>query len=78
MNNEKIKELADNAEVIICGYAFSKCENGISVLNLNAPDHAAVFSNEGEMLETSMDDIELSIVRDYLEKSKKYMECENA
>lgn len=78
MNIEKIKELADNAEVIICGYAFSKCENGISVLNLNAPDHAAVFSNEGEMLETSMDDIELSIVRDYLEKSKKYMECENA
>lgn len=78
MNTEKIKELADNAEVIICGYAFSKCENGISVLNLNAPDQAAVFSNEGEMLETSMDDIELSIVRDYLEKSKKYMECENA
>lgn len=78
MNTEKIKELADNAEVIICGYAFSKCENGISVLNLNAPDHAAVFSNEGEMLETSMDDIELSIVKDYLEKSKKYMECENA
>ena len=78
MNTEKIKELADNAEVIICGYAFSKCENGISVLNLTAPDHAAVFSNEGEMLETSMDDIELSIVRDYLEKSKKYMECENA
>ncbi len=78
MNTEKIKELADNAEVIICGYAFSKCENGISVLNLNAPDHAAVFSNEGEMLETSMDNIELSIVRDYLEKSKKYMECENA
>lgn len=78
MNTEKIKELADNAEVIICGYAFSKCENGISVVNLNAPDHAAVFSNEGEMLETSMDDIELSIVRDYLEKSKKYMGCENA
>ncbi len=78
MNTEKIKELADNAEVIICGYAFSKCENGISVVNLNAPDYAAVFSNEGEMLETSMDDIELSIVRDYLEKSKKYMECENA
>lgn len=78
MNTEKIKELADNAEVIICGYAFSKYENGISVVNLNAPDHAAVFSNEGEMLETSMDDIELSIVRDYLEKSKKYMECENA
>ncbi|WP_443097148.1 DUF7723 family protein [Treponema succinifaciens] len=78
MNTEKIKELADNAEVIICGYAFSKCENGISVVNLNAPDHAAVFSNEGEILETSMDDIELSIVRDYLEKSKKYMECENA
>ena len=78
MNTEKIKELADNAEVIICGYAFSKCENGISAVNLNAPDHAAVFSNEGEMLETSMDDIELSIVRDYLEKSKKYMECENA
>lgn len=78
MNTEKIKELADNAEVIICGYAFSKCENGFSVLNLNAPDHAAIFSDKGEMLETSMDDIELSIVRDYLEKCRKYMECENA
>lgn len=71
----KVQALAENAEVIINGYAFSKCDLGISVVNLNSPDSSAVFGNDDEMIETSMDDIELSIARDYLQKSKKYMEA---
>lgn len=39
-----IKQVADEAEVIIDGYAFSKFEGGYRVLNLNAPDKAAVFA----------------------------------
>ncbi len=72
--NEKIKKIADNADVIIGGYAFKKTELGVSVVNLNFPDSSAVFGNDDEMIETSMDDIELSIAHDYLGKSKKYME----
>jgi len=69
-----IKKLADEADVIINGYAFFKHELGVRVLNLNNTSSAAVFSRENEMLETTMDDIEIAIVRDYLERSWKYME----
>ena len=73
-----IKKLADEADVIINGYAFFKHELGVRVLNLNNTSSAAVFSRENEMLETTMDDIEIAIVRDYLERSWKYMENEIA
>ena len=69
-----IKKLADEADVIINGYAFFKHELGVRVLNLNNTSSAVVFSRENEMLETTMDDIEIAIVRDYLERSWKYME----
>ena len=69
-----IKEVADNADVIVNGYAFTKCDLGYRVLNLNRPSKAAVFSKEGEMLETSMDDIELRIAKNYLEQNRKFME----
>ena len=69
-----IKKLADEADVITNGYAFFKHELGVRVLNLNNTSSAAVFSRENEMLETTMDDIEIAIVRDYLERSWKYME----
>ena len=69
-----IKKAADEADMIINGYAFRCCREGFRVLNLNRPDRAAVFSVNGDMLETSMDDIELGIVDDYLKENRKYME----
>ena len=69
-----IKQIADEAEVIIDGYAFSKFEDGYRVLNLNRPDRAVVFSPAAEVLETSMDDIEIQIVRGYLEKNRALLE----
>ncbi len=66
--DKKIKQIADNENVIISGYAFTKCDLGISVINLNYPDSSAIFDNNGEMIESSMDDIELSIVSDYFQK----------
>ena len=73
-----VKELANKADVIIDGYAFFKHESGVRVLNLNNMTHAAVFSRQNEVLETTMDDIEISIVKDYLKRSWKYMENEIA
>ena len=69
-----IREVADAADVIINGYAFTKCALGFRVLNLNAPEKAVVFSSNEEVMETTMDDIEISIVSDYLKKNRKYME----
>ena len=69
-----IKNVADKADVIINGYAFTRENDQIRVLNLNCPDRAVVFSMEGEVLETTMDDIELSIACRYLKQNLKYME----
>ena len=69
-----IKTIADKADIIVNGYAFTRKEDGIHVLNLNSPDKAVVFSADGEVLETTMDDIELSIASSYLQQNLKYME----
>lgn len=69
-----ILEVADRADVIVNGYAFTKAGENVKVLNLNHVDRAAVLRNDGEVLETSMDDIELDIILDYYKKNRKYME----
>lgn len=69
-----IKSIADKADIIINGYAFTREEDGIHVLNLNCPDKAVVFSEDCEVLETTMDDIELSIAIRYLKQGMKFME----
>lgn len=69
-----IEIVANRADVIVNGYAFTREEDGIHVLNLNSPDKAVVFSADGEVLETTMDDIELSIASRYLMQNLKYME----
>lgn len=73
-----IKEVADKADIIVNGYAFTKDKVGYRVLNLNSPDRAVVLDYSGEMLETTMDDIEVGIVKDYFIKNKNYMEEDNA
>lgn len=69
-----IKTIADKADMIINGYAFTRDEERIQVLNLNCPSKAVVFNANGEVLETTMDDIELSITSRYLKENLKYME----
>lgn len=50
-----VKKVADEADMILNGYAFTKADGMIKVLNLNRPDCAAVLSTAGEVLETSME-----------------------
>ena len=68
------KTIADNADLIINGYAFTKSGDYIRVLNLNRLNRALVFDYNQEVIETSMDDIELEIILDYYKKNRKYME----
>ncbi len=74
LNSAKLKTIADKADIIVNGYAFTRNDERIQVLNLNCPEKAVVFSTDGEVLETTMDDIELSIASRYLQQNKKYME----
>lgn len=69
-----IKEIADKADVIINGYALLKKEGGeCAVVNLNRPGHTTVFKEDGSVIETSMDDIEITIARKYLKQGLKYV-----
>ncbi len=69
-----IREIADKSDMIVNGYSFTRCEQGFRVLNLNRPDRAVLLSSAGEVLETSMDDIELAIVRDYWKRNVHFLE----
>ena len=75
---DKIKEIADQADMIVNGYAFTRDNNQIKILNLNNLDKALVISEDGEVLETTMDDIEIRIVLDYWTSDRKFMEDEDA
>lgn len=59
-----IEKIADEADMIVNGYAFTKCDLGFRVLNINRFDRALVLSLDGEVLETTMDDIEIQIVKE--------------
>ena len=69
-----IKQIADEADVIISGYAFTKIDDEIKVFNLNNGKSAAVLQTDGTLIETNMDDIELEIATKYMLSSLKYME----
>ena len=56
-----VQQVADAADMIVNGYAFSRCPEGLRVLNLNRPDRAVVFSPAAE-------------VRGYLEKNRALLE----
>ena len=72
-------KIADEADVIICGYAIQRCKEGIRVVNINQPEgHVAVFREDGKLIETDMDDIEARLSRNYMLSAKKYMEEQNA
>ena len=71
---DKIKEIADKADMIVNGYAFTRENDQIRILNLNNLDKALVISEDGKVLETTMDDIELAIVQDYYSRNQKHLE----
>lgn len=75
MTNEEITQICTSGDMIVCGYVFTKTENSnMRILNLREPHHALVLSPQGEVLETTMDDVEINIVKEYLEKNKKTLE----
>lgn len=74
---DEIRKIAENSDMIVNGYAFKKLENTfIRVVNLNRLDHCAVFNQENQIIETSMDDIEAAIASEYLSRNRMQLEDE--
>ncbi len=79
MLEKELKEIADNADMIVAGYSFTRNEEGfIRILNLENPEQACLLGKDGEMLETTMDDITLLKVQAYYLKNMEFMEEINA
>lgn len=71
--SSRVKEIADNADMIIGGYAFTKADIGYRVIDLNDLDHAMIINKDSEVIETTMDDIEMSIVTDLFNQNKCFI-----
>ena len=70
-----LKEIADKADMIIKGYAFTRDGDFVRVLNLNGGQTSMVMSPDGTMIETNMDEIEQALVQSIWSKDSKYMEA---
>ena len=75
MPEEMLREIADKAEMIIRGYAFTREDEWIRVFNLNDRESSMVMLPDGTMLETNMDEIEQALVMDIWGNNAKYMEA---
>ena len=75
MPETMLKEIADKADMIIKGYAFTRDGDYVRVLNLNGGQTSMVISPEGTMIETNMDEIEQALVQSIWSKDSKYMEA---
>lgn len=69
-----IKQVADRADMIVNSYAFTREDDRVRVLNLNRTDKAVVMDAMGNVLEASMDDIEIQIVKSYWRKNGELLE----
>ena len=72
--SEKMLEIADNEDMIVDGYSFTKDEVGCRVIDLNNPDSAMVINSDDRVIETTMSDIEITIVLDIYKRNKVFME----
>lgn len=62
------------ADVIINGYAVSRCDLGLRVDNMNNGVGVAIFKQDGTLIETNMGDIELEFASSAMKSALKYME----
>lgn len=75
MATEEIEKIADDADFVVSGYAFTRRNDGfVSILNLSHPDCAMVVDTDGNIIETNMDDIEQKIVLDLCNKNLQFLE----
>lgn len=75
MPEHEIERIAEKANMIVAGFSYTVTENKtIRVLNLYNPQEACVLQENGEVIETTMDDMKLAMVQGYYLKNREFME----
>ena len=64
-----VKEIADQADMIVAGYAFKVLKDHIEITDLNNLSKTAVIQND-ELVESVMSDEEDAIVMKYSNRNK--------
>jgi len=74
MISKTLQQIADEADVVLNGFAVEKIENNYyRVFNLNKGDTASVYMEDGTLIETNMDDIEEAIAKDKFIEALNYI-----
>ena len=73
IHENKIKAIADEADLIVNGYAFLKKGDSIKVINLNHTENMAILDIDGSVKSTTMEEIEVDIVLDYYKRNCKFV-----
>lgn len=72
MPEAKMKEIADAADMVVNGYAYTRIDDNIRVLNLRT-GKAAFVTSVHEVSETNMDDLDLGVAMRYLIENEQFM-----
>lgn len=64
-----VQEIADQADMIVAGYAFKVLKDHIEITDLNNLSNTAVIQND-ELVESVMSDEEDAIVMKYYNRNK--------
>ena len=68
-----LKQISDDADMIVCGFAYKKTDEGIRVFDLNNGVGAAVMSADGTLIETNMDDREINKIQSFIKDNYQEM-----
>lgn len=73
MSEAEVAKIADDAQLIVNGYAFQKIGGNIRAVNLRT-GKAVVFADGGVAIETNMDDMDVALAARYLNDNARFME----
>lgn len=73
MPKAQAAKIADSADLIVGGYAMMNHELGFRIVNLNS-GNALIVSKDYNILETSMEDLEVEVAIGYLKTNRSFME----
>jgi hypothetical protein len=72
MPEVKMKEVADAADMVVNGYAYTFIGENIRILNLRT-GKAALVTPSREISETNMDDMDIGVAMRYLIDNEQFM-----
>ena len=72
MSEEKAMVIAENADIVLNGYAVTRDSENFRVVNLRTGKAAYIMAS-GELSETNMDDVESAIAVRIISENRKYI-----